>query len=604
MHNLYIPLCSLILNIFLIILYLVKTSKIKKENNFYFGMIIDTFFMTVFCMVAVYLLYIETPNQEIIKISNKLECAFIFNFCTNLIIYVIHVSKIKINMLLFWYGLINILMSILIFVTPVTLKVTNDLSYMVSIGLSTEITTVAAGILLVLTFIIAVKHRAILKEKIAPIILLLLFIVLIVFIRSVMPELIVLEFLTTLATLIMYHTIENPDIKMINELNIAKEQAEKANLAKTEFLSSMSHEIRTPLNAIVGFSQSISEGDVPTNIKEDVNYIKVASNNLLELVNGILDISKIEANKLEIVNTEYSSYKLFDETVALANARLGEKNLAFRVNIDKSMPNILYGDHTRLKQVIINLLTNAIKYTNEGFIDFNVSTVIKDDVCRLIISVEDSGIGIPEDKINKLFIKFERAGVEKYNSIEGTGLGLAITKKLVELMNGKIVVQSKYGVGSKFTVAIDQKIVSNPKAYSTLEKTQKLDLRKLKFDNKKVLVVDDNKLNLKVATKLLGNYNVIVEEVSSGQECLDRIKAGNKYDLILLDDMMPTMSGTQTLYELKKISDFNIPVVALTANAISGMKENYLSEGFDDYMSKPIERDHLNNIIKKYLEGE
>jgi CheY-like chemotaxis protein len=366
----------------------------------------------------------------------------------------------------------------------------------------------------------------------------------------------------------------------------------------------MSHEIRTPLNAIVGFSQSISEADVPANIKEDVNYIKTASNNLLELVNGILDISKIEANKLEIVNTEYNTHKLFDEIAALARGRLGEKNLAFRINIDKSIPDILYGDHTRLKQITINLLTNAIKYTIEGFIDFNVSTVIKDDVCRLIISVEDSGIGIPENKIDKLFVKFERIDNEKYNSIEGTGLGLAITKKLVELMNGKIVVQSKYGVGSKFTVGIDQKIVSNPEEYSSLEKTQKLDLRTLKFDNKKILVVDDNKLNLKVASKLLENYNVIVEESSSGGECLDKIKAGNKYDLILLDDMMPNMSGTQTLRELKKISGFNIPVVALTANAISGMKEKYLSEGFDDYISKPIERDRLNNIVKKFLEKE
>jgi signal transduction histidine kinase len=356
MYNLYIPLCSLVLNIFLIILYLVKTSKIKKENSFYFGMIIDTFFMTVFCIVAVYLLYIRMPDQAIIKIANKLECIFIFNFFSNLIIYVIYVCKIQINKLRIWYMIINLLMGSLIFITPVTLEVTNDLNYMVSIGLSTEITTIASGIILVLTFGVALVYRNILKGKIVPIILLLLFIVLIVFIRSFIPEIICLEFLATLATLIMYHTIENPDLNMINELNIAKEQAEKANLAKTEFLSSMSHEIRTPLNAIVGFSQSISEGDVPANIKEDVEYIKVASNNLLELVNGIIEISKIEANKLEIINTEYSSYKLLDEITALIRARLGEKNLAFRVNIDKSMPNILYGDHTRLKQVIINLI--------------------------------------------------------------------------------------------------------------------------------------------------------------------------------------------------------------------------------------------------------
>ena len=399
------------------------------------------------------------------------------------------------------------------------------------------------------------------NKKYFPIYIFIIMIPIVDIIKKIYPELLLLTATETFVTLIMFFTIENPYVKMIEQLDLAKSQAEKANLAKTEFLSSMSHEIRTPLNPILGFSQSISESDVSDSIKEDIKDISMASNNLLQLVNGILDISKIEAGKLEIINTEYNTNKLLDEIVALAKGRLGEKELDFRTNFDRALPSVLYGDHLRLKQIIINLLTNAIKYTNEGYIDFRISSVVKDDVCRLIISVEDSGIGIPKDKINNLFTKFERMGVEKYSSIEGTGLGLAITKKLVDLMGGTILVQSEYGEGSRFTVAIDQRVVTDPQTVSSLENTMRLDLKDLKFDNKKVLVVDDNKLNIKVASRLLKDYNVIVEEATSGQECLDKIMSGNKYNLILLDDMMPNMDGMETLKKLREINGFNIPIV-------------------------------------------
>ena len=255
----------------------------------------------------------------------------------------------------------------------------------------------------------------------------------------------------------------------------------------------------------------------------------------------------------------------------------------------------------RIKQITLNLLTNAIKYTKTGYIEFRVSCIQKENVCRLIISVEDSGIGIQKEKIDKLFTKFERFDIEKNITIEGTGLGLAITKKLVELMNGKIVVQSIYGQGSKFTVALDQQIVLTPTVSTSevLPKEDPIDLSLLV--NKKVLIVDDNKINLKVASRLLKDYNIKTEEVDSGFECINRILQKEEYDLILLDDMMPKMSGVETLKKLKEISDFHTPTIALTANAISGMKEKYLKEGFDDYLSKPIDRKELNRVIRKFL---
>ena len=380
---------------------------------------------------------------------------------------------------------------------------------------------------------------------------------------------------------------------------IAKDAAEKANHAKSDFLSNMSHEIRTPLNAIVGFSESLKEDDIPESAQEKVDDIIMASNNLLEIVNGILDISKIEANKLEIINKEYDIKSMLDELVALTKARIGDKGLEFRVNIDKSIPRVLYGDNIRLKQIILNILTNAVKYTKEGFIDFTVSTVIKDNICRLIISVEDSGIGIKEESIPKLFSKFERLNVEKQLTIEGTGLGLAITKKLVELMNGKIVVQSVYGKGSKFTVSIDQRIISV--APEPTRQAAKSESKIIDASGARILLVDDNELNIKVASVLLKKYNFTIDSCTSGLACLAKIKNNEQYDIIFLDDMMPKMNGRETLKKLKEKADFNTPVIALTANAITGMKQEYLDCGFDDYLAKPIEKPELERIIKKYL---
>ena len=462
------------------------------------------------------------------------------------------------------------------------------------------LTAVVTPIYYLIWLIFIIKNKKKIRfVKITPVILSLLGSLVVFIVQSIWPGLIITLTVESLTIFLLYFTIENPDLKLIEQLNLAKEQADKANRAKTEFLSSMSHEIRTPLNAIVGFSNSLNENpNLPEEVKNDVKDILTASDNLLEIVNGVLDISKIEANKIEIIKKEYDTKKVFDELVKLTKVRIGEKPIEFESKIDESIPRVLYGDNVRVKQVILNLLTNAAKYTDQGKITFKVNSVIKDDVIRLIISVEDTGKGIKPEDINKLFTKFERLDEERNTTIEGTGLGLAITKRLLELMGGRIVVQSVYGKGSKFTVTIDQKIVKNPTI--NLEETNNIE-EQIDLTGQKVLVVDDNKLNIKVATRLLEAYKLNITSVLSGEETLELLKKDNSFDIILLDDMMPKMSGTETLNHIKTDNLYTGPIVALTANALTGMKEKYIEAGFDDYLAKPIEKAELDRVLKRYL---
>ncbi len=601
MASILLPLATLLIDILVICLFFAKKPQINKETKLYAILIIVNFCECLFNVLGI--IYIRKIGDPMIaSLLQKIDMTMMLSWACLMFIYIYNVSEFKgLNTKLKKrLVIITIMLGMLIILvpnTPIITETTIDSSGISPTIAYMSIAMYALGIVLCIGYSIVKNRSNVYNKKYYPLYALVVLAILGLTLRTYYPSVIFEPFIMGYVVLLMYHTIENPDVKMIEELNVAKAKAEHANHAKTDFLSSMSHEIRTPLNAISGFSQCIEIAQSLEEAKENAKDIVAASEALLEIVNGVLDISKIEAGKLEITNSNYNARELFETMAKLVTPRMEAKGLELKINISKDLPETLYGDAANLRKAVTNILTNAAKYTEKGYVEYTVNSVITGDVCRLIISVEDTGRGIKKENIEKLFTKFQRLEEDKNTTIEGTGLGLAITKQIIQMMGGSIVVQSVYGSGSKFTIALDQKIKETE---SNVTITYNKPVTQADLTDKKLLIVDDNNLNLKVGTKVISSiYNTNIETVESGFECIERIKAGNKYDLIFMDDMMPKMSGVETLQELKKIEGFNIPTIALTANAISGMREKYLKDGFYEYLSKPIEKEELKKVVNK-----
>lgn len=407
-------------------------------------------------------------------------------------------------------------------------------------------------------------------------------------------------------------TVNQNYIRTINEMNAelekAAKDAEAASESKSRFLASMSHEIRTPINAVLGFNSIILRDTKESAIRDYASDIDRAGKSLLSLINDILDFSKVEAGKIDIKPVEYKLENLIMDCQGMMHGRIKEKGLDFAIECDDTCPSVLLGDETRIRQVVINLLTNAYKYTEQGSIMLGVGyKTISSDEIMLTIRVDDTGVGISEEDQAHLFERFTRVDDDKTRNIEGTGLGLALVQSFSELMGGNISVSSKLGEGSSFIVNIPQKVISsepignNKFEYERKEQSVRMD--DLINTEGTVLVVDDVNTNLKVFKMMLSKSKLTIDTALSGLEALQMSKE-RKYDIIFLDHMMPGMDGIETLRKMKEDTEsvnINTPVVMLTANAIEGVKEQYMNEGFDDYLSKPINFTLLKDTIFKFI---
>lgn len=600
--------CSFIFVLMFIIFYFSKERLNTLDTKMYSCILVTNIIGIMIDVFGYFIFKIYGSGSFISILISKFYLVYYFLWAYFFLLYIFVISFREKTEYLFQKKftkpsiiLTSIIISLIVLIMPIQITYEDNVAY--SSGLSVNMVYGLCFIMVgIMLYCLLRNLKKISTKEYIPLLTFMVLSTFCMIIQKTYPEITLMLMCHSIVTSLMYFTIENPDVKMVKELEVAKNEAEKANHAKSEFLSSMSHELRTPLNAIVCFSELLeSKEGLDSESKDFAKDIVSASHNLLDLVNGVLDISKIEAGKMELINKEYNSQELFNSLSTMVIPRIGDKPIDFKTVIASDIPPVLKGDTGKLKQIILNLLTNAVKYTDKGFIKYRVECIndFKNNKTKLIITITDTGRGIKKEDIDRLFKKFERLEEDRNTSIEGTGLGLAITEGLAELMGGKITVISDYGKGSTFKFVVIQDIV-NVEIKEKSSNTISFDYNT--FEGKKALIVDDSKLNLKVAENVLKNFLVTTESVTSGLECLSCVNS-KKYDIIFMDIMMPNMSGEEVLRKLRE-NGVNTPVIALTADAIEGQEEKYMSEGFDGYISKPINKEKLSYVLNKYLGGK
>ena len=593
MNTLLILIANILLSGLLIEVFFNHNNAKNQETKLYSKMLIINFISSVIAIFTI--IIFKSLNLNFLTIIlKKLELVLNLLILSLFLQYnlVLINKKVKTTKILKTIYLINI---ILVIILPIDVNIINNTIKVSQVGYTTYhiISTILISIISLLTIKLIKINKKNLKKSL-PFLGLTILSLFSILLQIKFPESNIYNYFMSYILLIMYFTIENPDTKVIEQLNIEAKKASEVRKAQENFLASMSHEVRTPLNTIVGLSTSLEENPkCPVEMKQDLQDIVTSSYNLLEMFNNVIDINEIENGTLKLQNEKYNIKESINEIINIHKIKLNKKKLTLNIEYQDNIPKYLYGDIKHLKVIITNILSNAIKYTKDGKIDILVRSINEPDKCNLIIIIKDTGIGMKEETLSKMYHKFERLDTIKNSNIEGMGLGLALTKRLVELMHGTINFTTTYQVGTTFTIMLPQEFY-----YQDMITLPKLkDLTK----SKRVLIVDDNPLNIKVAKRALEALNYTnLDTCDSGFKCLEKIKNGSSYDIILMDIMMPGMSGTQTLENLKNISSFKTPIVALTADALIGANQKYLNQGFSAYLAKPYTKEQLKNILNKY----
>ena len=603
METLILPIVSLLLSILLIIVYYSKKRIKNEETNVYSKMLIINLLYSIFAIVIYLYSKGEVANVLIIGMLQKLYmilmlllilCMVVYNFK---ILYINSKTKTK-NKFILFSAFLTIICGVLILVLP--LKVINKKEIIDAEGLSYDVLILASIIYLIIIFItsliIFIKNRKNLKKDI-PFISLIILYVLGFVLRSYCPFVIFETFLFTFMLLIMYFTIENPDLKMVNELLRNKELVEKQMEDKSRFLFEVTEDIKEPAKNILMLSDSFYK----LNEKDQKDAIKIIRNNangVLFKINNVLDISSMDASKIKIFNNEYNIYTLFEVVEGIAKNLNKKENVSLKFDINSNIPTILYGDDVRLKQILISVLTNSINNTKTGFINVSLSAIVRYDVARLIINIEDSGCGMSIDKINTILDDNRELSNEEVTKLDKIDMDLVATIKSIKILGGSFNIKSEENKGSTFTIIIDQKC-------DIKEKTDVMkDIEKYSsdvFGRKRVLVVDDDKEELFEISDTISKYNVDINTTMSGKDCIYKIKSGEIYNLIIIDDELKNESALGTLEELRKNKKFNSKVIVMLGIGKKHLRNHYIEDGFTDVIIKENLTDELKEKIESNL---
>ena len=576
--NLGLTFSGLIYTILVLIIY-TKRKKIKTfETIVYKNLLVITIVELLSGCISVFTVNNIENMSKVNDIINVLYLISLAGWIMVFTMYIVSIpveqkSKFKIKKI---FTIMYIFVSITIYLLPINYVYNETIIY--SEGLAVRFTYLIAILSIILIIISSIKnYKNLLSKKYVPMFVFLTFGTLALMLQILNPELFLVSPLEVLVTITMYFTIENPDVKLLKEMHDAKVISDNANEEKTMFLYNMTQEIRETTKNINVEADNILESKDLELDKDSARNIKGETSKFTTMTNDILDVSTIDSSNIKIYNTKYNIKTILKEVVSNYKTISMNKGIEFRSNIEHNIPDMLYGDSISLKKVLTLLLKESIKNTNKGYIEFNVNTIIKKDIIRLIITIEDSGIGI---KANEL------------ESVKINNKNISESYKTITLMNGTMILSSNYGMGTKISIILDQKIEEKV--------TKELTMYKNTYDNKSILVVDDNESTHKLIEKLLKDRNINIDYSLNGKDTINKIKSKSKYDLILIDEELSQITGAELLIKLKEIRNFNIPVILLTKDNNYEYSEEYLKQGFTSVIIKPLKKDNLLQVIDKF----
>ena len=591
---------SLFYSVLLNIVYFARKRLVTFENKIFEKLMI-TNLIGVILAIGSYFTIVNIDKYPIFNvIVSKGYIVYLLTWITLFSVYIFAISiddsknrKKKINRIIKGFSILYVIFLIVIIIKPLYYHNAGGAVY--SYGPSANVMYVVSSVYIAIWIVrLIINYKKIRDKKYLPIFAFMLLGVVVIIIQKSHPELLLMTSMETFIVFLMYHTIENPDMKILEEVHRAKEISDNANEEKTMFLYNMTNEIRNITKDIDYSADDIL--DETSNKKVDVEVINDAAREIkgstakfTTMTNEILDINSIDSASIKIYNDKYNVKLIIKELVTVYSKKCNVKNIAFRPSIASDIPEYLYGDSVGLKQVLDIILDNSVKYTSSGYIEFNVNAIIKNNIARLIITVEDSGTGMKADDIIKVFNKKNDRNEDSLN----LNNNLYNAKALITLMGGTIIPSSIYGTGTTMKIVLDQKVAK--------EADEKLDKYEEVYDKKKILLVDDNISTEKIVSKLLKDTNIELDYVSLGKETLDKIRGKEKYDLILLDEVMDPLDGVTVMKKFKDIRNFKTNVILLTRNNEYEYNEEYLKYGFSGYLLKPISKDKLFEIIDKYL---